>query len=74
MVNLASSFRKPKSSFKPTVFFRLKYIFPGGTFLLPKNIWAALEGRLMEEFGKDAKSKVILSDKFAFRILPEFFH
>ena len=42
-----------------------------GTFMLPKKIWTALEGGLMEEFGQDAKSKVILTDEFEEAVLME---
>ena len=35
-----------------------------GTFMLPKKIWSALEGGLMEEFGTDAKTAVILEEEF----------
>ena len=42
-----------------------------GTFMLPKKIWTALEGGLMEEFGQDAKSKVILTDEFEEAVFME---
>ena len=42
-----------------------------GTFMLPKKIWTALEGGLMEEFGLDAKNKVILTDEFEEAVLME---
>ena len=35
-----------------------------GTFMLPYRIWRALEGGLMDEFGGDAKTKIILDDEY----------
>ena len=35
-----------------------------GTFMLPYRIWRALEGGLMEEFGQDAKTAIILDEEY----------
>ena len=35
-----------------------------GTFMLPRKIWTAMEGGLIEEFGTEAKTSVILNDEF----------
>ena len=35
-----------------------------GTFMLPYRIWRALEGGLIEEFGSEAKTKVILEEEY----------
>jgi len=35
-----------------------------GTFMLPYRIWRALEGGLIEEFGSEAKTKIILEEEY----------
>ena len=35
-----------------------------GTFMLPYRIWRFLEGGLMEEFGTDAKTAIILDEEY----------
>ena len=35
-----------------------------GTFMLPYRIWRALEGGLIEEFGTEAKTKIILEEEY----------
>jgi len=37
-------------------------LFQAGTFMLPYKIWRALEGGLIEEFGLEAKSGIILKE------------
>lgn len=39
-------------------------MFQAGTFMLPYKIWKALEGGLLEEFGMDAKSAIMLREEF----------
>ena len=40
----------------------LVLLFQAGTFMLPYKIWRALEGGLIEEFGLEAKSGIILKE------------
>ena len=35
-----------------------------GTFILPYYIWRALEGGLIEEFGLEAKSGILLRENY----------
>ena len=35
-----------------------------GTFMLPYRIWRFLEGGLIEEFGTEAKTKIILEEEY----------
>ena len=35
-----------------------------GTFMLPYRLWRALEGGLMEEFGTEAKTAIILDEEY----------
>ena len=38
-------------------------IFQAGMFLLPYKIWSWCEGGLLESFGQDAKSAIILKEE-----------
>ena len=35
-----------------------------GTFMLPYRIWRAMEGGLIEEFGGEAKTAIILDEEY----------
>jgi chloramphenicol O-acetyltransferase len=39
-------------------------MFQAGTFMLPYRIWSSFEGGLMEEFGSEAKTAIMLSEEF----------
>ena len=57
-----------------TLFFQwvtIVMMVQAGTFMLPKKIWTALEGGLLEEFGTDAKSPVIMSEEFEEALLMD---
>lgn len=42
-----------------------------GTFMLPYKIWRALEGGLLEEFGLDAKSAIMLKEDYGDALVLE---
>ena len=63
---LICTFLKTTTIYYLTLFQWVTFVMmvQAGTFMLPYRIWRALEGGLIEEFGTEAKTKIILEEEY----------